>query len=215
MRRMILCVVLLVAVPLGAQQLDPAAVAAAIKAGQDNKLKPLISDCQAGPSLGQAMGSALRLEDGVKLDGYYHVVVSRAAGRIGYMASEAKRLYQPFSADDIPESITANTLVYVTATPRKPVPDGKSISVAAPIEQLVLKSKAQSTAVARPDNLDITPTQWPTPSGGTVAGTAAVATFPLSAIREFPAGDFDVVLVTTAGERRCKVGQADRVKLFR
>jgi hypothetical protein len=33
-------------------------------------------------------------------------------------------------------------------------------------------------------------------------------------VRELPAGDFDVVLVTQAGERRCKVGSGDRARLF-
>jgi hypothetical protein len=33
-------------------------------------------------------------------------------------------------------------------------------------------------------------------------------------VKELPAGDFDVVVITQAGERRCKVGAKDRARLF-
>jgi hypothetical protein len=34
-------------------------------------------------------------------------------------------------------------------------------------------------------------------------------------IKELPSGDFDVVLITAAGERRCKVGASDRLKILK
>ena len=48
--------------------------------------------------------------------------------------------------------------------------------------------------------------------GGEVQGNSAVAVFPLDAVKGLPVGDFDVVVITNAGERECKVGANDRKK---
>ena len=106
-------------------------------------------------------------------------------------------------------------MVYVTATPQKPKQSSNTIDVASPIEQIVLKSKTSPTTVVQPSDLQITPVEWSNLLGGKVQGTSAVATFPLGAVRELPSGEFDITLVTAAGERRCKVGNKDRDRLFK
>jgi hypothetical protein len=83
------------------------------------------------------------------------------------------------------------------------------------IERVVLKSKSNPNAVAQPTHLEFAPQAWSNLLGGTVQANSAWATFQLSDVRELPPGDFDVVVVTQAGERRCKVGTKDRAKLFR
>ena len=45
-------------------------------------------------------------------------------------------------------------------------------------------------------------------------GNSAIATFSADDVKELPAGDFDVVIVTQAGERRCKVSAKDRTKIL-
>jgi hypothetical protein len=78
----------------------------------------------------------------------------------------------------------------------------------------VLKSKTNPSAVVQPEHLEFSPVEWSNLLGGKVQGNSGWASFPIGAVRELPAGEFDVVLVTQAGERRCKVGMKDRTRLF-
>ena len=195
-----------------AQSLDDAAVDAAIKAGQNKKHGPLFSSCVATAGFGENMAAAIG--GGVTRTGSFTVIVSRSAGRIAYMAADAKRLYKPFAISDVPDRIRANNLVYVTVVPHDPQRLSNQIDVASPIERVVLKSKTNPNAVAQPQDMELTPLEWKNLVGGVVDGNAAVATFPLGDVLEFPAGDFDIVVVTQAGERRCKVGKGDRQRLF-
>lgn len=48
-----------------------------------------------------------------------------------------------------------------------------------------------------------------------IQGNQAVAVFHLNQVKELPPGDVDIVLVTEAGERRCKIGTKDRAKLIK
>ena len=47
-----------------------------------------------------------------------------------------------------------------------------------------------------------------------MSGNRAVAFFDYGTVKELPPGEFDIVVITTSGERRCKVGLKDRQKLF-
>src|SRR6266516_4214982 len=104
MKRLIesLCVVVLTATAslTSAQTLSDADVESAIKAGQTKKFDHLVSDCNATAGMGQ--GIAASLAGGMQPNGGFSVTVSANAGRIAFMAADAKRLYKSFSATDVP-----------------------------------------------------------------------------------------------------------------
>ena len=141
------------------------------------------------------------------------MTVSTNAGRIAFLAAQAKRLYKPFTRADVPPSLLVSA-VFVHADPDKPETNGKEISVASPIERIVLKSKPKPDVVIQPSSFETEAVEWANLLGGKVQGNRALAVFSLDEVRSLPAGDFDVVLVTQAGERRCKVGTGDRSRLF-
>jgi len=215
MRRVIgpaVCVfALVVAVQANTQQLDDAAIIGAMKAGQAKKYDHLVSECLAIPGFGAHFAA----EGFVQPLGNYTITFATASGRIASMAAEAKRLYKPFAVADVPAEIRSGQTVYVEAVPAKPTSSSNNVHVAPPIERIVLKSKSDPNAVVQPRHVEIFPIEWSNLLGGKVAGTAAVATFAFAEVRELPPGEFDMVLITTAGERRCKVGSKDRDRLFR
>ena len=140
---------------------------------------------------------------------HFHVTVSKSAGEIGRLFTEARRLYKPTPREAVPRELQTDA-VYVFADPHQPPP---GYLVQAPIEHIVLKSKNSGAAI-QPATFKVTPVEWATASGGVKPPNRASARFELGPVRELPAGDFDVVLITTAGERRCKVGAKDRQRLF-
>lgn len=202
----------LVAATLSTQQsLSDAEVLTAIKAGESNKFDHLVSDCVATAGFGESMGASLA--GGVSRTGAFTVTLSTAPGRIAYMAARGKRLYKPVTLSAITDDMRAAAVV-VSVEPHDPSRGSQSISVAAPIEHIVLKSKAKADVIAQPTKVDTEPVEWSNLMGGTVAANRAVAFFEFAAVKELPAGEFDIVVVTTSGERRCKVGTKDRQKLF-
>jgi hypothetical protein len=205
--------VLLIAVcpAASAQSISDADVEAAIKAGQAKKFDHLVSDCSATAGFGE--GIAAGMAGGMQPNGSFSVTVSANAGRIAYMAADAKRLYKPFNAADVPESIRTPA-IFVFADPEKPSRSGNVVSIASPVERIVLKSKVKPDAIAQPEHFETEPVEWSNLLGGKVEGTRGLARFDLNAVKELPSGDFDVVVITQAGERRCKVGAKDRAKLF-
>lgn len=194
-----------------AQQLDDAAVAAAIEAGHRKNFKNLISDCNATEGFGASMASAF--VGGIQPNGAFTVITALAQGRIAFAAAESKRLYKPFSLVDVPPELRATGTVFVTAVPHAPTHSGNHVSVASPIEHIVLKAK-HGTATVQPTSVTFEPIEWSNLLGGTVSANSAIATFPMAEVRELPLGEIDVVLVTVAGERRCKIGNRDRARLF-
>ena len=194
-----------------AQRLDDGAITAAIRAGESKRYDHLVSQCLAIPGLGAHFAA----EGVVQPLGNYTITLAAAAGRVAAMAAEAKRLYRPFSAADIAEDIRSGQTAYVAAVPANPTSSSNAIHVAPPIERIVLKSKTNPNAVAQPKHVEITPVEWSNLVGGKVGGTSALATFDAGEVRELPPSEFDMVLITPAGERRCKVGMKDRQRLFR
>ena len=215
MKCIVLCVLIVVSLARNAhaQTLDDASVDAAIKAGQTKKFSHLISDCVATSGYGESIGASMA--GGVQRTGAFNVVVSTAPGRIAGAAADAKRLYKPFSVDTVPSEMRDISTVFVTAVPQKPKASGNTIDVASPIERIVLKSKTNPAAVVQPERVEVEPVEWANLVGGKVQANSAWATFPIGSIRELPAGDVDVVLITEAGERRCKIGVNDRVRLLK
>lgn len=207
---------LLVSVTASAQgPLTDDAVAAAIKAGEARKFNQLVSDCVAGIGFGGSLASGIAagLGDNLQPTGSFNVVVSRNEGRIAYMAANAKRLYKTVTVAQITSDLR-EPAVFVTVDPQDPSRSGSTFKVAAPVERVVLKSKVNEDIVAQPTAFETEPVEWKNLLGATFTGTRALARFAEADVRELPAGDFDVVVVTTAGERRCKVGKDDRVRLF-
>lgn len=195
-----------------AQALSESDIAAAIKAGQDRKFSDLISDCTAGTGFGETFAASAA--GGLQRDGAFTVVVSQNAGRIAFLAANAKRLYKSFGVGDVPETLKNGPVVFVHVEPNDPTRNKSKISVAAAIERVVLKSKANESAVLQPMSFEIEPVSWSNLLGAEVTANRAFATFAIDGIKEFPAGDFDVVVITQQGERRCKVGAKDRTRLF-
>lgn len=194
--------------PCTAQPLDDAAILAAIRAGESGKIDRLTSDCVAKPGMGEGMGRALG--GGVQPTGKFDVISSTNAGRIAHLAAEGKRLYKPLKHADVPETLRGSLKFYVIAIPQKPYAE----YVPSPIQHIVLKSKTAPSAVVQPEHVDKEAVEWGNLMGGKIQGNQAVATFDISHVKELPAGDIDVVLVTEAGERRCKVGAKDRAKIL-
>jgi hypothetical protein len=76
----------------------------------------------------------------------------------------------------------------------------------AAIEHVVLLSKSSGAAV-QPIELKLDPVEWGVAVGGRARPNKASARFELRQVRELPAGDFDVVLITQYGERRCRLAR--------
>lgn len=197
-----------VATSLSAQRLTDQQIGEAIKAGESRKFNHLISDCVATAGFGAGLFAT-----GVQPTGGFSVVLSGNAGRVAYMAARAKRLYKPFSIDNVNEDLRTPAVV-VTVEPNDPYHGSNSISVASPIEHVVLKSKTDPDVAIQPTKIETEPVEWTNLVGGTVKANRAVAFFPHDAVAELPPGEFDIVVITAAGERRCKVGNNDRNRLF-
>ena len=193
------------------QTLTDAQILDAIKAGEAKKIDPLISDCVATAGFGEGLAGGLA--GGVQRTGSYGVTVSGSAGRVAMMAQEAKRLYKKFGASDVTDDMREPAFV-VSVLPHKPSSGQGEVRVAAVIDHIVLKSKVNPNATVQPEKVEKEPVEWSNLVGGKVEGNSAFALFDLNAVRELPAGDFDVVVITAQGERRCKIGAKDRQKLF-
>lgn len=205
-------VVFTIAAPaLQGQTLSSEEVEAAIKAGQNRKFNQLISDCVATAGWGESIGAGAA--GGIQRTGSFDVIVSRNAGRIAFLAANAKRLYKNFTIADVPESLLTPG-VFVSVEPQTPARSSNTYRVPALIDGIVLKSKDRPDVVVQPELVDTEPVEWKNLLGGSVDGNRAVARFPLDAVKELPAGEFDIVIITEAGERRCKVGNNDRKRLF-
>ena len=194
-----------------AQSLADADIQAAIKAGEARKFNHLVSDCIATAGFGEHMAAGAA--GGVQRTGSFQVVLSGNAGRIAFMAAQAKRLYKPFVFDNVTEDLRTPAVV-VSVEPNDPSKSGSVISVASPIEHIVLKSKSKNEVVVQPTRVEKEPVEWSNLLGGKVEANRAVALFEHGAVGELPAGEFDIVVITPNGERRCKVGNGDRTRLF-
>jgi hypothetical protein len=199
--------------PLLAQQLDDAAVSAALQAGASKKYYEMVSTCIASPGFGAGLGASMA--GGVQPIGDFDVVTTAAAGRIAFLAAEGKRLYKPFTATDVTAELRNEDTAFVIVNPKTPRMNQKTYEVPSLIERVVLKSKTDPNRVAQPTNVDLVPQEWSNLMGGKIEGNSAVATFAVSDVKELPPGDVDVVIITRDGERRCKINTKDRTKLFK
>lgn len=214
MRTMAIVVVAMLLASRGsAQQLTDAEVLQAIQAGEANKFNGLISLCYAHSGMGE--GIAASLAGGVQADGGYSVVFARNQGYIATLAKAGKRLYKKVTPDAISDELRT-PMVFVSIEPERPTRSSGSnkISVSSPVEHVVLKSKVgKDPMVVQPAKFDASPVEWTNLLGGKVESTNVIAVFNVNDVIELTAGDFDVVVVTKSGERRCKIGTKDRATL--
>lgn len=192
----------------GAQGLSDAQVTLAILAGENNRFKHLIAECNARASFGELMGGSL--EGGVQQDSRFKVTLSGASGQIALMAAEAKRLYKRLTIADI-GSDQRTDVVSLMIEPERPSSGRNSISVAAPIEHVVLKGKS---SIVQPIRMDTEPLTWSNLFGGKVENNRAIATFNYADVAGMPAGEIEIAVVTTRGERKCKIDTQDRARVF-
>jgi hypothetical protein len=129
------------------------------------------------------------------------------------MAASAKRLYKKFTPENMTDDLRTPS-VFVSVEPNDPPRGQNEIAVPAPIERVVLKSKSKTEAVAQPTKIDTEQVAFSNLLGAKLDASRAVAVFDIASVRELPAGDIDVVVITAAGERRCKIGTKDRARLL-
>lgn len=183
----------------------PDDVEMAIKVGQSGKPSQLLSECRAtssGPGI-------LDFRTGPAPHGSYQVSLGTNLGRVAFLAAEAKKKYMPYTKADVPEDLR-KPAVHVWIEPNEPIKFQKNVFWASPIKHVVLKKN--ENAVVQPEKVETVPVEW-TILVGKFTGNKAAAIFPIDVVTALPPGDFDIVLITEAGERRCKVGQGDRKKL--
>lgn len=197
---------------LSAQSMSDAEVEAAIAAGQNKKAyNKLAVECIAAPGFGE--GFAAQMAGGMQSTGTYEVTLVTNIGRVAFLAAEAKRLYKPFSVQDVPYDLRAPALS-VFVEPRNPNRSQSTVSVAAPIQRIVIRSRKMPDAFAPPETFETDPVIWRNLLGGQVDNNRALATFSMESVSQLPDGDLEVVVIATAGERRCRVFPKERTKLF-
>ena len=185
----------------------------AIQAGQTGKHKQLIATCQAVIGFREAF-SAEKL--GLQFTGSYEVNLSQTVGQIALLSAAARRFYKPFMVEQVPDNLKTVGVV-MTAEPSLPSESSTtpgSISVAAPIEMMVIKAWPNRTLVAKPIEFTTEPIEWPKVAGQTVRANRARAEFRLGEIRELTQGQLEVAVVTPAGERTCILSSRDRARVF-
>jgi hypothetical protein len=192
------------------EPLSDAVILTAIQAGENKKYDQLISGCNAHAGFGENFGASMA--GGLQNNGSYSVVVAGNEGAIAVLAARGKRTYKRVTLENLPGDLRTPA-IFVTVEPDTPSRTKKEVAMPAPIEHIVLKSKANSEAVAQPMHIDMEPVEFSNLLGAKLQSTRAIARFDIAAVKELPPGDFDVVVVSTAGERRCKVDAKDRAKL--
>lgn len=211
------------------QRLSDADVERALQAGVNQKHRDLISTCGATPYVAENMeglgGGANSVGSMIGVTGppgnlysrgTYSVTVSTHVGRIALLAAAANRLQKTLTLADVGDDLRGPA-VFVRVEPDKPRPrqDYRDYDVAAVIDALALESKSDPTKVLRSMSFTTEKVEWGRLAGQDVTGNRATATFDYTAVRSLPPGDFDVVVITSPGERRCRIGRGDRERVFR
>jgi hypothetical protein len=196
-----------------AQTLTPEEIDKAIRAGETGRHKQLITTCGAVIGFREAFKEE---RVGQVFTGSYEVTLAPTTGHIALLAAAAKRFYKPFALEQVPDDLkTLDTIV--TAEPSQPYESSTmrgSISVAAPIELIVVKAWPNRKLVVTPAEFTTEPVEWPNVAGQTLRGNRARARFRTGEILELPPGDLEIAVVTPAGERTCSIAARDRKRVF-
>lgn len=196
---------------ISAQTVDESKIQAALELGLSGKTADIVFSCEAGGSFRQGVLLGATVHSGVSYSEKYDVQLATNLGRIAALAQDAKRMYKPFSRSNVPDAMLVPS-VYIYVRPQGPSQSGSVLNLAPPLEHLVLKPKASDSEVLHPDSLAITTVEWML-GGGKWTGTQADGVFPIDRVMALPPGDFEIVLITEGGERRCKVSDKDRRKM--
>jgi hypothetical protein len=189
-----------------AQGADDPQIKAAIELGQKGKASEALFSCTVFPSVGQTMATTMR--SGPTPIGNYRLHLGTNIGKVASLAEEAKKKYLPYATTDVPQDLL-KPAVHVWVDPAEPRRRADLVEWTPPLTHMVLKSDA---VVVQPGQLNITPVEWVIITGK-YEGTKATATFPIAAVKAIPPGGIDIVLITSVGERKCRIGQNDRKRL--
>jgi hypothetical protein len=197
---------------VSAQTLTPSEIDAAIEAGRTGKEKPLIFTCEAVVGFRELFRAE---KSGQNPMSSFAVTIALSTGRIALMSAEAKRLYKPFAASQVPAELKTMAAFFV-AEPREPEPGSTSGSYIVPslIEQLVIRTWPKKDRFVVPAEFVTAPVEWPNVGGAPVRANRARARFALGEIRELTLGELEAVVVTQAGERTCSIRSGDRKRVF-
>ena len=195
------------------QSLTPEEIDKAIQAGQRGTHKQLIATCQAVIGFGEIFKGE---RTGLDFSGSYEVNVSQTVGQIALLSAAARRFYKPFVAAQVPEDLKT-VAVFLTAEPSEPYVSSTtsgSISVAAPIELIVIKAFPNRRLFVKPTEFKTEPVEWPNIAGQTLRGNRARAKFEIGQMMELTAGELEIAVVTQAGERSCILPARDRKRVL-
>ncbi|MGE5246210.1 MAG: hypothetical protein ACM3SQ_18445 [Betaproteobacteria bacterium] len=207
-----LATIVLVPVPAAGQALSDVQIEAAIAAGRTRKPVDLVVSCTA--TIGFGTGIVAGIAGGRQPTGAFSVAVSDSEGRIAALAFQARRVHEPFTKDNVSGDLKRQA-VFVTVEPNAPARSDEILAVPSPIESVVLQSRQQREAVARPLRIGTEPVEWSDRLGDSITSNRAAALFSLDSVRGLPPGDVDVVVLTEAGERRCTIPGDDRGKILK
>lgn len=197
----------------GGQSLSADDIEAAIQAGQKGTHQRLIATCQAVIGFREAFAAE---KAGIVYSGSFEVNLSQTTGQIALLSAAARRFYKPFTVEQVPDRLKAVGVV-MTAEPSQPYESSTlrgSVSMAAPIELLVIKAWPKRTLVVKPVEFTTEPVEWPNLAGQTLRANRARAEFRVGEILELPPGQLEVAVVTPAGERTCILSSRDRGRVF-
>lgn len=145
--------------------------------------------------------------------GQYRVSLQGPRNRVANAARAAAQAYKPFTRADVAAHDAADLLrVVVLPGPPRVSRYASGLRVTPAPTHIVLQSKGARTpaTAVHPQSLEFFPQTWKNAVGGEIEGKGATAHFAPAAV---PPGPFDVVVVSSAGERRYAVAGKDRAKI--
>lgn len=149
------------------------------------------------------------------MSGVFQVRVEGPVGSIMAAAAEAKKKYLPFTSADVTEGMRAHKL-FVTVVPDPPMRVSSGMRRTAPATHVVLKSKPKGDAepvVLQPLSFTLVPVEFGNAMGGKSDSQGISAVFDLAAFKAITDPEVDIVIITDAGERRCKIGEKDKASI--
>jgi hypothetical protein len=149
---------------------------------------------------------------GIAPNSGFTAIIGTNEALIAGAAYNAKRLYRHLTPDDVDQNFKVKSIA-VVVLPDDPAMNSRTYYVPAVIQHVVLKSRNDGS-VAQPVQVLTEPVSWSNLVGGTIQANKATAYFTPFALSELSGGDIDIVIVTAAGERKCKISNKDLDKVF-
>jgi hypothetical protein len=136
-----------------------------------------------------------------------HVVqIADSRAAIAAAAWQKEQKYLTYTVADV-RPLMRRYGFYLYLAPEASYWDGRQQVRAAPVENVVLRSAASQEAVVRPAAIDIQLNAIEQTTGD------VEATFPANSFDILPPGDVDIVVITTHGQRTCRVRASERAAL--